>query len=206
MPTVDTRSLYARLCALPEGLTGEILDGVLHTQPRPAPAHAHSELALAGELYGPFERGLGGPGGWVLMPEPELHFVRKAVVCVPDLAGWRRERMPELPATPYFELVPDWVCEVLSPSTEAKDRRLKMPLYAHHGVRHLWLVDPLARTLEAFENADGDWRALGHWEGGETARIPPFDALALPLDRLWTWPGSQIQEPGATPAADANRG
>jgi Uma2 family endonuclease len=170
---------------LPEGLTGEILNGQIYTQPRPAGPHAGVESALQIDLGGPFDRGRGGPGGWRILVEPEVHFVRDTDVCVPDLAGWRRERLPQLPGDQRFEVTPAWVCEILSPATESKDRRVKMPLYARYRVGFAWLVDPLAQILEAFVQEGGDWRLLGIWWGNEVVAVPPFDAVQLALAALW---------------------
>jgi Uncharacterized protein conserved in cyanobacteria len=119
------------------------------------------------------------------LTEPEIHFVRDTEVAVPDLAGWRRERMPILPKDHRFEVVPDWVCEVLSPSTAQKDRALKLPLYARFGVPHAWLVDPLARTLEAFELRDGLWSLTGVFKDEDTVAAPPFAAVPFDLAVLW---------------------
>lgn len=186
METAHWLRPYDRLLALPEGLTGEILDGQLHTQPRPSGPHAHAESMLQVEIGGRFGRGSDGPGGWWILVEPEVHFVRDAEVCVPDLAGWRRERMQELPRDQRFEVVPDWVCEVLSPSTESKDRKVKMPIYERHGVAYAWLVDPLRKTLEAFALSEDGWRTLGDWAGDEEAVVPPFDAAPVNLGGIWT--------------------
>ena len=137
---LKTTDPYEQLLNLPDNLVGEIIGGQLHTQPRPAGPHALAASSIGGELYSPFQKGRGGPGGWWIIDEPEIHFVRDVEVLVPDLAGWRRERMPSLPLDHRFEVVPDWVCEVLSPSTHKKDRILKMKVYGHHGVAYLWLV------------------------------------------------------------------
>jgi Uma2 family endonuclease len=185
MQAAETYSLYDRLMDLPEGLTGEILNGQLHAQPRPSGPHMGVESALQIELGGPFDRGRGGPGGWRILVEPEIHFVRDQEVCVPDLAGWRRGRLPQLPRDQRFEVVPDWVCEILSPSTESKDRQIKMPIYARYGVGFVWLIDPLKQTLEAYVLEEGEWRRLGTWGGGETVAVPPFDAVQLALRDLW---------------------
>jgi Uma2 family endonuclease len=126
--------LYARLEALPENLTGEIINGRLYAQPRPAGPHKGAGSGLSGELYGPFHRGRGGPGGWWILDEPEIHFIRDTEVMVPDLAGWRRERLPRLPRDHRFEVGPDWVCEILSPSIAKTDRVVKIPVYASYGV------------------------------------------------------------------------
>ncbi|NCC35988.1 MAG: Uma2 family endonuclease [Chloroflexia bacterium] len=179
-------TLYKQLEALPEGLTGEILDGQLYTQPRPSLEHGYTETSLAGELVNPFQRGRGGPGGWLIMMEPELHFIRDTEVGVPDLAGWRRERLPTLPKAQHRALVvPDWVCEILSPSTESKDREVKMPIYAHFGVAYAWLVDPRAHTLEAYALNGDAWRQIGQFAGAARVSVAPFDAVTISLDDLW---------------------
>ena len=181
----EIRSLYDRLCALPEGLTGEIIDGRLYTEPRPAGPHGYTELALGSRLFLLYGRGEGGPGGWWILVEPEIHFVRDREVLVPDLAGWRRERMPAIPREHRFETVPDWVCEILSPATRSKDRELKMPTYAKYGVPYLWLIDPETRRLEAYELREGTWMSLGTFEGQAEVRVAPFDAVVLRLGDLW---------------------
>lgn len=174
---------YEDLLAVPEHLVAELINGALIANPRPAARHARAASSLGGELYGPFDRGKGGPGGWILLDEPELHL--RGDVLVPDLAGWRRQRMPELPDTAAFELAPDWVCEVLSPSTAATDRAEKMPIYAREGVPHLWLVDPLARTLEACRLENDRWTVLGTWRDDARVRVEPFGELELELAELW---------------------
>lgn len=183
--TVKKLTLYDDLLALPDHVVGEIIGGQLHVQPRPAGKHtlAHSELIV--ELGGPFDRGRGGPGGWWILTEPEIHFIRDAEVAVPDLAGWRRERMPTLPEDHRFEIVPDWVCEILSPSTARKDRALKLPLYARFGVAHAWLVDPAARTLETFELRERLWSLVGVFKDEDTVAAPPFAAVPFGLAVLW---------------------
>jgi Uma2 family endonuclease len=183
MPAEKQRSVYEEFLAAPKHLVAEIIGGQLRTHPRPATPHARASTRLGMKLGGPFDLGEGGPGGWIVLDEPELHLLSQ--VLVPDLAAWRRERMPELPAAPFIELAPDWVCEVLSPSTEAEDRADKMPIYANANVRHVWLVDPLARTLEAFALEGGAWRVIGTWRGEARVRVEPFDALELELAALW---------------------
>jgi Uma2 family endonuclease len=176
---------YEDLFDLPENLVGEIIDGVLHTHPRPAPAHARVYSALGWELGGPFDRGNGGPGGWWILDEPEIHFTERRIL-VPDLAGWRRERMPELPKTAWFELAPDWVCEILSPSTARVDRADKMRIYAEAGVPHLWLVDPDLRTLEVYVLEGDHWGLIATLKDDDPVRQPPFEAVEFPLDALWS--------------------
>ncbi|MGH6636553.1 MAG: Uma2 family endonuclease [Gammaproteobacteria bacterium] len=177
--------LYEQLLALPENLTGEILNGELYTQPRSSGRHGIAERGLNIDIGGPFDFGRGGPGGWWIVPQPEVHFVRDTEVAVPDLAGWRRERMPAIPDDHRFEVVPDWVCEILSPATAKKDRILKLPLYARHGVAHAWLVDPLARTLEAFELRGGAWLLIATLKDDDAVSVPPFDAVSFSLADLW---------------------
>jgi len=183
---------YAELCALPEHLTGEILNGVLHTQPRPAGPHALAASALGAGLFS-LRQGSGGGGGWWFIDEPEVHFIRDTEVCVPDIGGWRRERMAAMPRVHRFEIVPDWVCEILSPGTARKDRVLKMPIYARHGVAYLWLLDPLERTLEAYDLLEGQWRVIGLFQGDDVVQVAPFEALELSLSNLW----ADIEEPPA---------
>lgn len=180
------KTLYEAIEALPEGITGEILDGQLHTQPRPAPRHALAASNLGAELIGPYSRGRGGPGGWWIIVEPELHFVRDTEILVPDLAGWRRERMPEMPDDKCFEVVPDWGCEILSPATRSKDREIKMPLYAKYGVAHVWLVDPGARVLEAYELSAAQWAELAVYGAEDAVAAAPFEAAAFRVADLWS--------------------
>ena len=127
------RTLYEALEALPEGVTGEIIDGRLYATPRPSGRHGLATSNIGADLVNPYSRGRGGPGGWWIIDEPEVHFVRDVELAVPDLAGWRRRRMPSVPDDQRFEVVPDWVCEVASKSTASYDRNVKMPLYARHG-------------------------------------------------------------------------
>ncbi|NBD07582.1 Uma2 family endonuclease [Corallococcus silvisoli] len=174
---------YADLEALPEHVVGELVAGELYASPRPAMRHAVVSSRLGGELMGPFGRGRGGPGGWVILDEPELHFGDD--VLVPDVAGWRKERMPVVPDTAATSLAPDWVCEVLSPSTRTLDREAKLPVYAREGVRHVWLMDPRTRTLEVFGLRDGRYTGLLTHVGAAPIRAEPFDAVELDLAFLW---------------------
>lgn len=174
---------YNDLLALPEGVTGEIINGELHTQPRPAVRHGVVESALNAELGGPFSRGKGGPGGWIFVTEPELHLAGH--VLVPDLAGWRRERAEGLLDQVHSSVGPDWVCEILSPSTAAKDRTIKLPIYAALGIPYAWYVDPIARTLEAFNLIDGRWSLCATAANDAKVRIEPFDAAEIELAALW---------------------
>ncbi len=174
---------YADLEALPPNKVGELIAGELYASPRPASPHATAAFILAVELGGPFHRGRGGPGGWVLLGEPELHLGED--VLVPDLAGWRRERMPHIPRVPFFTLAPDWVCEVRSPSTATLDRKVKVPVYARAGVRHVWLLDPDARSLEVLRLEGGQYTLHAVHEDVAHVRAEPFEALELELAALW---------------------
>lgn len=179
-------TLYEALCGLPEGVTGEILSGQLHTMPRPSGRHGIAERGLNIDLGGPFDFGRGGPGGWWIMVEPEVHLIRDTEVAVSDLADWRRERMPHVPDDHRFEVVPDWVCEILSPSTARKDRFIKLPLYAKYGVAHAWLADPDAHTLEAFELRESRWLLIATLQDDAAVRVAPFDAVEFSLADLWS--------------------
>jgi Uma2 family endonuclease len=169
--------------ALPENQVGEIVAGVLYASPRPAGPHTVAGSSLGGILIPPFNFGDNGPGGWWILFEPELHFGDD--VLVPDLAGWRRERMPVAPSGAFIELPPDWLAEVLSPSTARLDRIAKLPVYARAGVQHVWLIDPLAKTLEVLRLAGGKWTIDQVFGGNDVVRMAPFDAVEVKLARLW---------------------
>lgn len=186
------KATYADLEAVPPHLVAEIVEGVLETHPRPAPRHGLAANRLGIKLGNPFDLGEGGPGGWVFIVEPELHL--GADVVVPDLAAWRRETMPQEPTTAYIETSPDWVCEIVSPSTARLDRGPKRRIYAEAGVGHLWLLDPQARFLEAFANAAGQWLLLATVEPGEEVRVAPFDAVGFPMNALFPFDEPVAQE------------
>ncbi|APR83320.1 Hypothetical protein A7982_08669 [Minicystis rosea] len=174
--------------AAPENMVAEIIDGELFTMPRPRPRHARGAGRLLRSLA-PFDDDDGQPGGWVILIEPELRLGPKPDILGPDLAGWKRERFPEGAfddAAPAFLTVPpDWVCEVLSESTESIDRGRKMRIYRREGVRHLWLLDPRSTTLEVWRLDEGRWREVDTWEGEVTVRAEPFEAIEIALGRLW---------------------
>jgi len=172
-------SLYEMLQGLPDGYVGEIVDGQLHATPRPAPRHAVVLSVFGSDLLQSFQRGRGGPGGWLIIDEPEVHFVARQEVTVPDIAGWRRERMSSLPDTPWFDVVPDWVCEIASQCTARFDRSNKLPLYERHGVPFVWLVDPVECWLEVHALKTGRYTCAGRIDGDEPIRQPPFEAVAI---------------------------
>lgn len=174
---------YRDVLDAPPHMVAELIEGALHLHPRPALPHGVAATSLADEIVSPFQKGRGGPGGWWIVVEPELHL--GADVLVPDLAGWRRERMPAFPDAAWTELAPDWVCEVLSPGTRRLDLTDKRRLYAAAGVPHLWLVDPKARTLEAFALDGGRWVLLAALGDDAEVRLAPFDAVAFALSALW---------------------
>ncbi|MBI4954128.1 MAG: Uma2 family endonuclease [Myxococcales bacterium] len=176
---------YADLDTLPGHLVGEILHGVLHALPRPRIRHARAATRLGSHLGPPFDEGVGGPGGWVFLDEPELHLGDDVVV--PDLAGWRREHLPELPDAAFLTLAPDWACEVLSPATRALDLTDKRDIYRRERVAHLWYVDPApeARTLEVLRWSPAGYVLVSSHRGDPSVRAEPFEALAFPLGALW---------------------
>jgi Putative restriction endonuclease len=186
--TVKRRATYADLEAAPPLLVAELLYGELVTHPRPTGTHAHSHFRLGSILGPPFDEMIGGPGGWRFLTEPELHL--GGDVAVPELAGWRVERIPGPPdpdplAPVKIRLVPDWVCEILSPSTEKYDRCEKREIYAEAGVTHLWLVDPRVHVVESFALENGRWLLVGSYTGDGDVRIAPFDVIEFRLGRLW---------------------
>jgi Putative restriction endonuclease len=179
-------ALYAQLKALPEGLTGEIVGGQLHTHPRSMGPHGEAASVLGMRIGPPFRFGEGGPGGWWIIGKPEIHFVLETEIAVPDIAGWRQTRMPKIPESHVFDVTPDWICEIFSPSTKSYDQEVKMPLYARYGVSHVWLVDPKDHTLEAFALENEEWGAIGAFKDNDAVCVAPFDAITIQLADLWT--------------------
>lgn len=175
---------YEDLLAVPEPLVAEILFGELVTHPRPAPRHARAAIRLGTILSGPFDLGVNGPGGWVFFGEPELHLGEHVVV--PDLAAWRRERFTEFPDTAWIDIAPDWVCEVLSPSTESYDRGDKRLIYADAGVAHVWHINPVLKILEVYELRDGKWLLLDVFRDDAEVAAAPFADFSFSLSLLWT--------------------
>ncbi len=193
--TVKPGASYQDVLDAPDHKTAEIIDGVFYLQAEAAPPHREVLDGFVELLRPPFQRGRGGPGGWWIKAEPELYFGdRDYRTLVPDLAGWRRERLPTFPRRwADLTVAPDWVCEIVSPSTARIDRVGKMPIYAEAGVSHCWIVDPLARTLEIFALLNGRWTLMGTHAGDDTAQAMPFEAIDLALDDLWL-PGEDDDE------------
>jgi Uma2 family endonuclease len=186
----NSPSVEAAFQAAPPEMVAEILDGELHVSPRPARPHTKVATNLGIILGAPFMFGRGGPGGWVLLDEPEIHLGARPDKLVPDLAGWRRERLPDAVGgedTPaYYDLAPDWVCEVLSKSTRRIDKREKMRIYAREGVRYVWQMDPLASSLDIFRLEGKNWLLVDSFVGDESVRAEPFEAIELELALVWS--------------------
>lgn len=174
---------YKDLCEVPDHLIAELLEGDLWASPRPAMRHQHVATMLTIELGPPFQHGRGGPGGWWLLYEPEIHLTDDVVV--PDLAGWRLDRLKKIRNQAYMTQPPHWVCEILSPATETIDRRQKLKIYAREGVEHVWLMDPVKRTLEVLRLAEGRWLTVTTLADHAIAQAEPFDAVPFPLSRIW---------------------
>lgn len=175
---------YEDLLNVPDNLVAEIIAGELITSPRPGPRHARSSTSLGGDIIGPFDKGKGGPGGWWILFEPEIHL--QGDILVPDIAGWKRDLLPVLPTSkPYFEIAPQWVCEVLSKSTAGVDRVKKLPIYAREKVNHVWLIDPEKNTLEVYLRQEKGWFLLNTYAGNDKIRAAPFDAIEIDLGSLW---------------------
>ena len=189
--TAKKIATYKDIEALPPHVTGEIIFGSLATHPRPAPRHGRAQSSLSYELEGPFDRGKGGPGGWTFVTEPELHLAEHVVV--PDLAGWRRERLTPFPETAWIETSPDWVCEILSAATESYDRNEKRRIYASAGVAFLWLLDPRVKVLECFTRVADNWLLTNTFDNGAQVSAPPFEATRFALSNLFP-----IDEPEKT--------
>ncbi len=184
MQVLPKYNRYEDLVNLPASLTGEILNGQLYAHPRPSGKHVLAASNLGIEIGGPYHRGKDGPGGWWILQEPEVHFVLDEEVAVPDVAGWRKTTMPAIPDGHKFIIVPDWICEILSPSTESIDRDIKKPLYARFGVSYLWLIHPTNRKLEAFRLVEGDWESQGVYSGTDIFCVEPFESVEIRLDQL----------------------
>lgn len=185
MKALLMRDLYSELEALPDALIGEILNGQLHAHPRPGGKHVLVASNIGIEIGGPFHKGKGGPGGWWILIEPEIHLALDTEVVVPDVAGWRRERLPSIQDGHKFTVAPDWICEVISPSSESFDRNLKMPIYAQYGIPYFWLIDPLKQKLEAYCLENASWRSIGVFQGDKIISVDPFGSIQLKMSELW---------------------
>ncbi|MEM9733234.1 MAG: Uma2 family endonuclease [Pseudomonadota bacterium] len=183
MIAVKKNATYADLEKVPDTMIAQLIDGNLVTMPRPHPRHGAASNSLSSEISPPYQKGRGGPGGWVFFDEPELRVGIQ--VLVPDLVGFRRETLPELPKGNAFNICPDWICEVLSPSTQKYDRGAKMRIYRDWGVKHYWLLDPQLEFLEVYENGGETFNQLATFERGEDVCAAPFKDISFPLEDLF---------------------
>lgn len=167
-----------------DGLTYEVLDGQLEAQPRKYPRHNFVRSAIITEIFRPFDREVGGPGGWWLLPASDVMLGPHDFVA-PDLVGWRRERVQSFPEEQPITARPDWICEVVSPNDAGRDRVRKADLYLASGIPHYWIVDPAERTLEAYVAREGAWVRHGAWMDGDVARILPFEAVEIEVGGLF---------------------
>lgn len=181
------KATYADLQALPEGVKGEIIDGELYVQPRPRPAHARAETTIVSDIQGPYDLGRGGPGGWWILAEPGIELPGSPEFS-PDVAGWRRERLAALPQDSAIQLAPDWICEILSPTTRGYDLLKKRPFYARSGVAWLWYVDVEARIVTVSQLAEGSWVEVAVHGEDERARLPPFSEVEIDFSLWWSGP------------------
>ncbi len=183
------RATYADVLSAPPNMTAEVLGGELFLVPRPRRAHLRAASGLGAFLFSAFHVGSGGPGGWTIIDEPELHLGPKPEpdIVVPDIGGWRAGRLVDRDDLdePFIEVVPDWVCEVMSPGTLRVDRMKKMPIYAREKVGHVWLVDPREQTIEVFRYEGKGFALVGTFGGDDALRAEPFDAAEIPPAFLW---------------------
>ena len=175
---------YEDLFDIPENMTGEIINGELVVHPRPSRKHAYAASALGGELTPAYQFGRGGgPGGWIILEEPEIGLGEHTIV--PDFGGWKRERFPVEEPHNWISVAPDWVCEIISPKTALLDRTVKKDIYAKHRVGHLWLIDPINMTLEVYRLGSDTWDSLGTFGGKDKVRTEPFSEIEIDLSNFW---------------------
>jgi Uma2 family endonuclease len=180
------RATYQDVLDAPDNVVAEVIDGELYTHARPRVGHARVASNLGADISDAFGRGRSGPGGWVVVVEPELHLGDEPDIVVPDIAAWRKDRFPDIgPDAAFVTVAPDWLAEVLSPSTARVDRALKLPLYARQGVSWVWLLDPAIEVLEVYRLEDHEWRLQGTFAGNAPIQAQPFDAVELDSDWLW---------------------
>lgn len=165
------------------GARPELWEGRLWYRTAPRPTHSRLQGRVAGRLDG-LDPDEPGDDGWWIMVEPDW-LIGPGKVLRPDLGGWRRVNLPELPAG-AIRTRPDWVCEAISPDDPARDRVVKRAIYAELGVPYCWIIDPEGRTLEAFRLVDGQWLLEGSWTDGAVVRIPPFEELELKISSFFT--------------------
>ncbi len=191
---MKTGATYEDLVRLPENMIGELIDGEIYASPRPSGPHARFTSVLEVLISSRYDVGIKGPGGWWILFEPELHLGPDTVV--PDVAGWRRERMPTIPQGHIFTIAPDWVCETLSTSNAVYDRRKKLPIYARHDVPYAWIADPIRRTVEVFQLVNGRWTHLGIYDESDVFAAEPFPLAEIDLPLIWE--AMPAEEPPST--------
>jgi Uma2 family endonuclease len=184
MSTAPKVAPYEDVLNAPPDKVAEVIDGELFVMPRPSNFHARAKMRIGNVLDSRFDEGRGGPGGWIILVEPELHL--GSHILVPDVAGWRRKTLPEIPDMAFVETAPDWICEVLSPSTELIDRTSKMRIYSEWGVSHIWLVNPILQLLEVYELRDKKYSRVSEFTKTEKVRAVPFDVIEFELAYLWS--------------------
>ena len=177
------KATYEDLYSIPENTTGEIINGELVVTPRPSRKHTSAASSLGFEIGPAYQFGRGGPGGWIIIIEPEISFGED--ILVPDLAGWKEERFPEEEPHNWISVTPDWICEVLSPGTHRRDKMEKMPIYARHEVSYFWLLDPVVKTLDVFRLQYGEWVVAGLFVEDAKLRAEPFTEIEITLSDLW---------------------
>lgn len=180
---MKTGATYEDLVRLPENMIGELINGELYASPRPSGPHALFTSALGMLIGTKYHLGINGPGGWWIIDEPELHLGPDTVV--PDIAGWRRERMPTVPKSHIFTIAPDWICETLSPGNARYDRRKKLPVYASHGVPWAWIADPIHRSVEVLQLVDERWTLAGIYSESDVFTAEPFPLAEIDLPLIW---------------------
>ncbi|MBF0224823.1 MAG: Uma2 family endonuclease [Desulfobacterales bacterium] len=180
---IKKNATYEDLYTIPKNMIGEIINGQLYAMPRPSPRHSNVSSIIGWQIIGPFRFGLGGPGGWIILDEPEIQLGQD--IFVPDLAAWKKERLPRPPTTNYIAIPPDWICEVLSPSTAIHDRTKKMPIYAQSGVAYLWLIHPIDKTVEIFGLDAGKWVFISAHGDKDKVRAEPFKEIEIDIATFW---------------------
>ena len=182
-PPQERKATYADLFSIPENTTGEIIDGELIVTPKPSPRHSNASALLTATLVPPYRKGMGGPGGWMILSEVEIMLGDNLLV--PDISGWRMERFPGFPKENWISVPPDWVCEILSPDTIRLDRVRKMPIYAEYMIPYLWRLDPIAKTLEVFKLESGKWIFEQAYAEDDKVRAEPFQEIEFALGNFW---------------------
>jgi Uma2 family endonuclease len=182
-PETRMKLTYEDLCNVPDDMTGEIIDGELSLTPMPSKQQIHTGTKLANAVVAAYHFGTKGPGGWIILDEPDLAFGED--ILVPELAGWKEDRFIVSWEHHWISVAPDWVCEIISPETAQRDRTQKMPIYERNGVSYVWLIDPAEKSLEIFRLESGKWGAPTLYTGNDKVRAEPFEQTEINLGDLW---------------------